>query len=192
MKFFFFLEKKKQKNKNKEKKSDEKTNAPGLLGEIEDQNDSDLKYRSDCKKCPHCDKYILNSNFMMHELHCSKIRVRSGGEQAGAGASATASSKSASLSASSKAEAGAAAAAAVKPVKNDKIKKNPVESAQTDDFDELVGMFQQSNNVCSFKGCKTLVKTLGQNCEFCRHRFCLNHSLAEVRIIQNIWIFIRF
>jgi ATP-dependent RNA/DNA helicase IGHMBP2 len=41
-------------------------------------------------------------------------------------------------------------------------------------------MFQKSNDVCNFKACKVLVKTLGQNCEFCRNRFCLQHSLAEV------------
>merc|ERR1719233_1828944 len=28
--------------------------------------------------------------------------------------------------------------------------------------------------------CKTLVATLGVNCAFCRVRFCLTHSMAEV------------
>ena len=60
-------------------------------------------------------------------------------------------------------------------------------SAQTDDFDQLLDMFQESNNVCSFKGCKVLVKTLGQNCEFCRNRFCLKHSLAEVIFNENVY-----
>ncbi len=61
-----------------------------------------------------------------------------------------------------------------------KVKKNPIETAQTDDFDELLDMFKKSNDECGFKGCKTLTKTLGQNCDFCRNRFCLKHSLAEV------------
>ena len=104
----------------------------------------------------------------MHELHCSKINNRI----------------SLPSSTAMGAVGGYAAAAAlpttVKPIREEKIKKNPIEKAQTDDFDELIQMFQTSNNVCNFKGCKVLVKTLGQNCEFCRHRFCLNHSLAEV------------
>ena len=68
----------------------------------------------------------------------------------------------------------------------DKVKKNPIETAKTDDFDELVDMFAKSNSICSFKGCKVLVVTLGENCDYCRHRFCLKHSLAEVYIYTII------
>ena len=136
---------------------------------MSDQTDADLKYRSDVKICPHCEKYILVSNFTMHELHCSKINRKVAGAEGGGGAIGGTAAKS---------DTSAAAKDRKKP--NEKIKKNPVEAAQTDDFDELVEMFQKSNNVCNFKGCKVLVKTLGQNCEFCRNRFCLNHSLAEV------------
>ena len=131
---------------------------------MSDQTDPDLKYRNDCKICPHCDKYILVSNFTMHELHCSKINRKV--VEGAVGGPLT--SKSVPETTKDR-------------KKDEKIKKNPIETAQTDDFDELIEMFQKSNNVCNFKACKVLVKTLGQNCEFCRNRFCLNHSLAEVK-----------
>ncbi|CAF0704160.1 unnamed protein product [Brachionus calyciflorus] len=134
-----------------------------LLGEINDQNDPDLKYRSDCRLCPWCKKFILNSNYTMHELHCSKVysnldlepKLELKNEPKTKGSQSTG-------------------------AKSSKIKKNPIENAKTDDFDELLTMFQKSNDVCNFQGCKVLVKTLGQNCEFCRNRFCLKHSLAEM------------
>ena len=137
-----------------------------LLGEVSDQFDSDLKYRNDVCQCSVCDKYILKASFLMHELHCTKVN------RTMVDASLQ-TSKSSSNDKSSLAQAKTL-------TKNDRLKKNPILQAQTDDFDELLGMFTQSNNVCCFKGCKVLVKTLGQNCEFCRNRFCLKHSLAEV------------
>lgn len=171
--------KKKRKNRTKKKpkpveetklepkKNKEEPKESNLLGEFTDQNDSDLKYRNDCTQCVHCSKYILKINYLMHELHCSKMnRKKPVVEEPQASAAA-----SASTLISEKPN---------KKEKNDKIKKNPVESAKTDDFDELLEMFQKSNNTCSFKGCKVLVKTLGQNCEFCANRFCLQHSLAEM------------
>ncbi|RNA28636.1 DNA-binding SMUBP-2 [Brachionus plicatilis] len=128
-----------------------------LLGELTDQNDSDLKFRSDCRVCPWCKKFILNSSFVMHQLHCSKLHSNLDVEP--------------KQEVSNKKTAGSG--------KNSKVKKNPLETAKTDDFDELLEMFQKSNSVCNFQGCKVLVQTLGQNCEFCRSRFCLKHCLAE-------------
>lgn len=167
----------KKKNKNKKKienyqnfKKDEciaetktkKNHGSYCLGEISDQNDSDLKFRSDCRICPWCKKYILNSSFTMHELHCSKIHFNLDNEE-----NKDELKKNISTNKS------------IKTNKNTKLKTNPIETAKTNDFDELMEMFQKSNNVCIFKGCKVLVQTLGQNCEFCRNRFCLKHSLAE-------------
>ena len=136
-----------------------KSNEAQLLGEITDQNDSNLNFRSDCRQCKNCSKYILNVNFLMHELHCNKVN------------------KDLKPKISDSNEKGACS---IEPKLDTKIKKNPIQTSNTDDFDELLNMFQDTNNVCNYKGCKTLVKTLGQNCEFCRHRFCLTHSLAEV------------
>ena len=138
-------------------------NEARLLGEITDQNDSNLNFRSDCRQCKNCLKFILNVNFMMHELHCAKVQ------------------REAELKAKNSNSSEKGACGTSNPVKLDtKIKQNPIVTANTDDFDELINMFQATNNVCNFKGCKTLVKTLGQTCEFCRNRFCLTHSLAEV------------
>lgn len=148
---------KKEPAKKKQAPTKKETNQT-LLGEVSDQNDSDLKFRSDCRQCPNCNKFILNVNYMMHDLHCSKI------------------SKAASVAV----EADKKSGNNQPKEKINKIKKSQVESAKTDDFDELLNLFQTENSVCKFKGCKTLVKTLGQNCEFCKIRFCLHHSLAEV------------
>lgn len=97
-----------------------------LLGELADQDDSNIKYRNDCTECSHCKKFILKINFMMHELHCSKVSsIKKESQQLLA--------KSSDLK--------------VKTAKNDKIKKNPIENAKTDDFDELLELFQKSNDV---------------------------------------------
>ncbi len=162
------------KDENNIKKEDNKKLVQSsLLGEITDQNDPDLKYRNDCRLCPTCNKYILKTNYMMHELHCTKINKTMISDDknkldVAGGVAASSNFKSSSI-------------------KNEKIKTNPIMNAQTDDFDQLLDMFQESNNVCSFKGCKVLVKTLGQNCEFCRNRFCLKHSLAEVIFNENVY-----
>ena len=160
-----------EENKLKKEENKKSIGESSLLGEITDQNDPDLKYRNDCRLCSTCNKYILKTNYLMHELHCTKINKtmisddKNKLDVACGGGIEPSASKSSS--------------------KNEKIKKNPIMNAQTDDFDQLLDMFQESNNVCSFKGCKVLVKTLGQNCEFCRNRFCLKHSLAEVILIHQ-------
>ena len=170
--------KKKKNNNNQETAKNEKSkveaeskifksNDAQLLGEITDQNDSNLNFRSDCRQCKNCSKYILNVNFLMHELHCTKVNKES---------------KPKIIDYDEK------GACSIEPKLDTKIKKNPIQTSNTDDFDELLNMFQDTNNVCNYKGCKTLVKTLGQNCEFCRHRFCLTHSLAEVFKKDNYFL----
>lgn len=154
---------KKQIQQPKTKQKVEGKNESHLLGEITDQNDSNLSFRSDCRQCKNCSKFILNVNYLMHELHCDKISRESDPK-----------AKKGDLQ-------GERGACAIPLIPASKIKKNPIQATNTDDFDELLSMFEDTNNVCNYKGCKTLVKTLGQNCEFCRHRFCLTHSLAEVR-----------
>ncbi|ESN99731.1 hypothetical protein HELRODRAFT_176491 [Helobdella robusta] len=46
-------------------------------------------------------------------------------------------------------------------------------------FDEIIKAAQLQNSTCSKEGCNAKVTVLGQNCAFCRQRFCLNHHLAE-------------
>ena len=151
--------KEKKAKKPKEKKPEKKKESENLLGEIDESQEPDLKYRADCRPCTHCGKYILSTNYLMHELHCSKLYTKAQASIKTPPPNTTPSQK---------------------PKSNDKIKQNPIINAKTDDFDELLEMFQKSNDVCNFKGCKALTKTLGQNCAFCNNRFCLGHSLAEV------------
>jgi ATP-dependent RNA/DNA helicase IGHMBP2 len=61
-----------------------------------------------------------------------------------------------------------------------KVKKNKLENANADDFDELISISNELNSICNYIGCKIKVQTLGQNCSYCRRRFCFTHSLAEI------------
>ena len=64
--------------------------------------------------------------------------------------------------------------------KKDKKPKDSKESTE-DDFDALCEEFQKMKNVCNFSaGCKTKVSVIGVDCVFCRVRFCLSHSMAEL------------
>lgn len=45
-----------------------------------------------------------------------------------------------------------------------------IKDADGDDFDALLAAADQLNSVCNFKKCKTLVRTLGVNCQFCKLR----------------------
>ena len=125
---------------SKPAKTEKQASNLNLLGEYADQEDSDLKYRNDCTLCSHCGKYILKVNYLMHELHCSKLNNQK--KQLDNTVPSTSSTT--------------VGATSIKTAKNDKIKKNPIENAKTDDFDELLEMFQKSNNVCNFKGNKQL------------------------------------
>jgi len=59
-----------------------------------------------------------------------------------------------------------------------KGKKNKV--AEEEDFDAMLESFQKKDKVCNYPKCKTLIATLGVDCKFCRVRFCLTHSMAEI------------
>jgi len=68
----------------------------------------------------------------------------------------------------------------IRKEKTTKKKKSKSKDIVDDDFDNLCDSFQKLDTVCNFPKCKTLVATLGVNCAFCRVRFCLTHSMAEV------------
>ena len=109
-----------------------------LIGVMETGDDYELKYRADCTKCKHCDKYILKSNYMMHELHCSKIYANS--------ASASTQKPESATGTSSK-------PIVVKPkVKVDKLK------TASNDIDELLEISTQMNNVCNLNDVKQRFK----------------------------------
>lgn len=148
--------------KNKKKKSQAKPVDDAksvLIGAVDARNDVDeyeMKYRADCVTCKFCSKFILKSNYQMHEMHCSKInRVQE----------------------ATKIEAAKKEEPKEKP--KIKVKKSALEGA-SNDFDELIEACQKMNNICNYEKCKVQIHVLGQTCKFCNHRFCLTHSLAEV------------
>ena len=63
--------------------------------------------------------------------------------------------------------------------KKNKNKTDPANVPQ-EDFDSIIAAAMQENRTCAFPKCKTLTLTLGQNCEFCAKRYCLNHHIPEV------------
>lgn len=153
------IKSKKKKNKKAESQDVLKkdTENSSLIGTLDDN--SDLKFRSDCTMCKYCSKFILLSNFQMHELHCSKMnrpQIKEPKLESEKVKSATSTKKPES-----------------------KIKQVDFSKA-SNDFDELIEMSEKLNNICNFDKCKVKIQILGQTCEFCRHRFCLQHSLAEV------------
>ena len=58
-------------------------------------------------------------------------------------------------------------------------KKSKKEVDEEEDIDKLIATFDKIDNVCNFDGCKVKIATLGVQCDFCRLRFCLKHSLPE-------------
>merc|ERR1712228_394703 len=64
--------------------------------------------------------------------------------------------------------------------KKKKKAKDKFPDGDEEDFDLLCEGFQNMNKVCNYPKCKTLITTLGVDCPFCRVRFCLHHSMAEV------------
>ena len=58
-------------------------------------------------------------------------------------------------------------------------KKSKKEADEEEDIDKLIATFDKIDNVCNFDGCKVKIATLGVQCDFCRLRFCLKHSLPE-------------
>lgn len=69
-----------------------------------------------------------------------------------------------------------------KPKTNEvKVKKKKKKGTDGDeDFDQLCEQFQELSKVCNYDGCKVKVATIGANCSYCRVRFCLSHSMAEL------------
>ena len=63
--------------------------------------------------------------------------------------------------------------------------KSVLEKASKDDFEALIEAAQQENMFCHFSGCKQRSSLLGQTCEFCAQRFCLNHHIPEVHGCGN-------
>ena len=112
--------------------------------------------------CPTCKKRIPKSNYELHELRCRKNPPPPPPKSA---AHVTPGQNGvSSKSAKSKS----------------KQQKDLLRETATDDFDELLRLADKMNNVCNQKGCKTNIHVLGQECDFCNHRFCLHHHMPEI------------
>ena len=47
-------------------------------------------------------------------------------------------------------------------------------------LDDVLIAVKTVDNLCKYGGCKAKTSLVGQNCEFCRKRFCFKHGLPEV------------
>ncbi|RWS25935.1 DNA-binding protein SMUBP-2-like protein [Leptotrombidium deliense] len=71
---------------------------------------------------------------------------------------------------------------AMKENGNVKVKNLSEQLKTTDEenIDELIATVKKMDSVCSFENCKSKVSVLGLNCQFCKRRFCLSHSMPEI------------
>ena len=67
-----------------------------------------------------------------------------------------------------------------KPKKTKRREKKPVDkTTEVEDFNSLIAEAVKQNTTCFYPKCKNNAATLGQNCQFCARRFCLQHYIAE-------------
>ena len=117
------------------------------------RNASDVKDKCDMNlvSCANCHKEMPKTNMQLHKLRCASKFAQP--EQS-------------------------------KPkIDQNKVKKNKKKERQEeteDDFDAICEQFATMNKICNFSGCKTKVAIIGADCKFCRIRFCLSHSMAEL------------
>lgn len=139
---------------------------------------TDSKESTDGTLCSLCGKSVPAENFLVHSARCNKIAAAK--STANVDSNAATFDKVAETGGKKKnnkkktSEATSGAATTVKP------SKLATKDAMPDDFDELIAAAIKENTTCSFAGCKTSVRTLGQNCEHCSRRFCLSHHIPEV------------
>ena len=130
--------------------------------DISDEDDPELHPSTEDKTslavCGKCEKEIPLANLELHRLRCQGSRPRAI-ERKDARPKSTKSSKKRTKN------------------KNNKLEKKEEE---VEDFDTLIAAAMKENSTCAFEKCKALTATLGQNCEFCMKRFCLNHHIPEV------------
>jgi len=119
--------------------------------------------------CSNCKKNVPKLNFELHQVRCATQLLKEQQDKAEVDYFNSLQSQADLESSRSK---------------KNKKKKKPQQKENTggseEDFDNLCEQFQSLDKVCNFTRCKTLVSTLGVTCTFCRIRFCLTHSMAEV------------
>lgn len=154
-----------QSDQTSQKSHDQKHQSENLetephLQEPPAVNDSDNKSEvSDphVRVCEGCGKSLPKANYDLHILRCDKNSPASSGA-----VPKSAKNKKKKAKAASKGE-----------------KLNAELAEDIENFDELVNEAIEDNSKCHFPKCKNNAATLGQNCPFCRKRFCLTHFIAE-------------
>ena len=67
-----------------------------------------------------------------------------------------------------------------KASKSSQSKPDKMDSSHSDQyFDEIIKEAVEENSRCALVGCKQRTTVLGQDCSFCKRRFCLSHHVAE-------------
>jgi len=135
------------------KSEDDKENTPE-----KDANVVSVKTKSGSRvECCSCQKSVPKQNIELHKARCEKNKKLEQVQQNDFKEPLSSEKKESKK-------------------KKGKKKKDELE----DDFKTLCDSFQKLDSVCNFPKCKVKVSTLGVTCPFCRLRFCLSHSMAEV------------
>jgi len=122
---------------------------------VKDENNTRVESSSNQVICNNCGKVVPKNNIELHKVRCAKAVIANVNRN--------------ELIRKVEVEKG-----------NKTKKKSKAKTVEEEDFDQLCESFKKLDTVCNFPKCKTLVATLGVNCAFCRIRFCLTHSMAEV------------
>ncbi|XP_064609271.1 DNA-binding protein SMUBP-2-like [Liolophura sinensis] len=136
---------------------EDKTETVKPLGKTDAFSDS----QGNLLNCQYCGKNVIRANLVSHEAHCQRV------------------AKPVPL----KKPNSAKPKSAVK--KKNNSSKSAIDQVDPDDFEALLAAATEQNSKCTFRKCKSLTTTLGQTCEFCLQRFCLNHHMPEVHGCGN-------
>ena len=126
--------------------------------------------------CPTCGKSIPQRNMELHHLQCEKL-------QAVKHMSSTSSTDINDGSEESRHRVTGVLAKASKSQKKAKkvrASRNSSNSDTTDDLDSMLAQLSISDSICNHSSCNKSVNVLGTRCRFCKLRFCMAHSIAEV------------
>lgn len=115
------------------------------------------------KPCAICGTDVPLVTWDLHHVHCAKKEERSEVEP-------------------KKSEEAAESTETAKRPKNVARKKSskPQKVNQLEDLDALLAEVKLADCTCKFPHCSKQVNLLGILCQFCKNRFCMEHSLAEV------------
>lgn len=107
---------------------------------------------NDLVECDQCGKQLPSTNLSLHALRCTGPSTQS-----------------------------------VRPKQKPNVKPLPsvipaseAKKQPEEDLDAILREFKKLDTVCNFSTCKTSITVLGQQCNYCRRRFCLSHHLPEI------------